>query len=347
MTIRNGIVLFCFVLTLVSCKNNKIQSNNEPIAVSATKAFVTSTDNNGEFQFMAKPFRESVLSFRVGGQVTNFNAISGQFFKKGEMIAEIDRRDFEIRKQQTQARFEQAKSEFARIEMLYKKDNVSASSYEKAHSDFMIAKTEYETAVNQLNDTKLTAPFDGFVGNTFIENFQDIKATQPVISLIDISKLKIETYVTGEVVTNIPKNNKVNLCFDLFPDTVYQASIESISKGTSSNNLSYLLTAILQNHNQLPSGLSGKLILSDRLVAKKNTVVVPLSAISHSPQNGDFVFVLNDSANCVELRKVILGTILPNGNQEIKAGLTEHETVITSRLRFLSNGMRVKVSDIN
>lgn len=344
MKIRTVMILLCGV-TLASCNKGNTKQNTESMVVSTAEVCTVKPSQTAEFQFISKPFRETVLSFRVSGPVTDFNVISGQHFEKGEVIAKIDQRDFVIRKQQTQAQFEQAESEYNRIRLLYQKENISASSYEKAHSDYIKAKTEYETATNQLNDTKLTAPFDGFVGNVFIENFQDVKATQAVISLIDISKLKIEAYVTGEVVTKMPKDNKINLCFDLFPDTVFQATIENIAKGTSSNNLSYLLTATLQNSNQLPSGLSGKLILSDSEKTSKQTVSVPLSAIDHSPQTGDFVYVLND--NCAELRKVIIGVILPNGNQEIKAGLTERETVITSRLRFLSNGMTVKVSDIN
>ena len=53
--------------------------------------------------------------------------------------------------------------------MLYEKDNLSASAYEKARADYTSAKTAFETATNELDDTRLIAPFDGYVGEVYIE----------------------------------------------------------------------------------------------------------------------------------------------------------------------------------
>ena len=87
-----------------------------------------------------------------------------------------------------------------------KKDNLSASAYEKARADYTSAKTAFETATNELDDTRLIAPFDGYVGEVYIEKFQDVKATQPVVSFIDITQLKIEAYVTQDIALQAEKN---------------------------------------------------------------------------------------------------------------------------------------------
>ena len=65
----------------------------------------------------------------------------------------IDNRDFLIRKQQTEALYSQTNQEYKRIEALYKKNNISGSNYERAKADFLVAKSNYETAVNALSDT--------------------------------------------------------------------------------------------------------------------------------------------------------------------------------------------------
>lgn len=145
-----------------------------------------------EFSFIAKPFRTSELSFRVGGPISNFEVYAGNYYRKGEVIATIDDRDFLIRKEQTQAVYDQAKAEFERIGALYEKNNISASTYEKTKAEYTSAKTAFQTAANELNDTRLVAPFDGYVGEVFIEKYQEVKATQPIISFIDLDQLKIE-----------------------------------------------------------------------------------------------------------------------------------------------------------
>ncbi|MEI3154230.1 MAG: hypothetical protein V8S95_03295 [Odoribacter sp.] len=61
--------------------------------------------------------------------------------------------------------------------------------------------------------------------------------------------MKIETYVTQEIAfSNRPEYlGGTLLLFDAMPGKVYKASIKEISKNTTSNNLSYLLTVLLPN----------------------------------------------------------------------------------------------------
>ena len=89
----------------------------------------------------ARPFRTSELSFRVGGPIDRFDVYAGNRYQQGSIIAEIDPRDFRIRKERAEAIYHQAKAEFERIQKLYGKGNVSASTYEKAKADYITAKT--------------------------------------------------------------------------------------------------------------------------------------------------------------------------------------------------------------
>ncbi len=168
-------------------------------------------------------------------------------------------RDFRIRKERAEAIYHQAKTEFERIQKLYDKGNISASTYEKAKADYTTAKTAFDTASYELEDTRLIAPFNGYVGEVYIEKFQDVKATQPVISFIDIDQLKLEIYVTQDIAYTAQAMDTIQVRFDAQPDKVYKAQIAEISKGTTRNNLSYLLTALLPNkEGKLLAGMSGK-----------------------------------------------------------------------------------------
>ena len=97
------------------------------------------------------------------------------------------------------------------------------------------------------------------MGEVYIEKFQDVKATQPIISFIDIDQLKLEIYVTQDIARAAQALDTIQVRFDAQPDKVYNAKIMEISKGTTRNNLSYLLTALLPNKEGiLLAGLSGK-----------------------------------------------------------------------------------------
>ena len=118
-----------------------------------------------------------------------------------------------------------------------------------------------------------------------------------------------------------------------------------ISKGTTRNNLSYLLTAILPNEKgELLAGMSGKAIFDVSRVTNPVGVSIPQTALCHRPSEGDYVWVVNTDTHQVNRRQVKKGNLLPNGYITIIEGLQDNETVATSGLRFLSDGMKVTIS---
>lgn len=326
---------------LCAC-NGKETKNEQDLLVYTAKATTLSQAGNKEFPFIAQPFRTSELSFRVGGPIDHFDVYAGNLYKQGSIIAEIDPRDFRIRKERAEAVYRQAKAEFERIEALYKKENISASTYEKAKAEYISTKMAFETAVNELADTRLIAPFTGYVGEVYIEKFQDVKATQPVLSLIDIHQLKVEIYVTQDVAYAAQKMDSIRLRFDALPGKCFDARIAEVSKGTTRNNLSYLLTAFLPNEDgELLAGMSGKAILDVTQEEGASGVCIPQTALCHRPTEGSYVWIMNSENNQVSQRKVTVSELLPDGYAAISQGLQANETVVVSKLRFLSDGMKV------
>lgn len=340
--------LLCLGLAslLTACKNDSSSGEQSPV-VKTTQAQYSDRDSRQEFPFITKPFRSSELSFRVGGPIDRFEVYAGNFYKQGNIIAEIDPRDFRIRKERAEAIYTQAKAEFERISVLFEKNNISASTYEKAKADYTSAKAAFETATNELNDTRLIAPFNGYAGETYIEKYQDVKASQPILSFINIDQLKIEAYVTQEIAFSNPALETVSLEFDAMPGRTYQAKVIEISKSTTANNLSYLLTALLPNTDrQLLAGMSGKLYLTLSGAAEP-VVTIPQTALCHRPIIGDYVWVVNPDTKQVRQQVVTCGPLLPDGRIAITHGLQTGDTIATSNLRFLSDGMAVRITENN
>lgn len=343
MTTR--ISMCMLLLCLLSACGGGEKKTNEPMRINVAEAEITVPSSKREFSFISKPFKETELSFRVGGPIDRFEVYAGNFYHRGDIIAEIDSRDFRIRKERAEAIFNQSKAEFERIKVLYEKDNLSASAYEKARADYTSAKTAFQTAMNELEDTRLLAPFDGYVGEVFIEKYQDVKASQPIISFIDITQLKIEAYVTQDIALHAGQIKNAGVCFDARPGTVYNAKVVDISKSTTRNNLSFLMTALLPNkQGEWPAGISGKVMLEHPSLLSASIVTVPQTALSHRPTEGDYVWTVDTKAGQVSKRKVIVGELLPGGSVEVKDGLLAGETVAISKLRFLSENMPVEIA---
>lgn len=333
------------VLMLLASCTGKTDDTRSDLIVKTEKPTNYSNGKGREYSFISRPYRTSELSFRVGGPIDRFEVYAGNYYPQGSIIAEIDSRDFRIRKERTEAIYKQMKAEFERIRKLFEKNNISASQYEKTRTEYTTAKTSFDMAVNELEDSRLLSPFNGYVGEVYIEKFQDVKATQPVLSLIDIDLLRIEIYVTQEIAASAHALDSVEVRFDMCPGKLYKAKVVEISKGTTHNNLSYLLTALLPNPDRkLLAGMSGKVSINLPTSHKENGVVIPQAALCHRPTQGDFVWIVNENTAEVNLRNVKKGCLLPNGKVLISEGLNMNETIAVSGLRFLSDGMKVGLS---
>ena len=52
-------------------------------------------------------------------------------------------------------------------------------NYEQAKANYERTKADYEAAVNAWEDSRLYAPFDGYVQQAHIERYQDVKPSVP------------------------------------------------------------------------------------------------------------------------------------------------------------------------
>lgn len=341
--------IFCalsFGVLLTACGNKPqaVQDKFLVEVVSPTREVLT--ENYREYPFISKPYNETQLSFRVNGPVLDFDLRSGQSFSKGSLLLSIDERDFLVRKQQAEAVYLQANEEYKRIKALYEKNNISGSSYEKAKADFLVATSNFESARNALQDTRLIAPYNGYIQTVHIEPFQDVKATQAVLTFIELDRLKIETYIPEEVALflqskDIQRQCPVKIRFDNNPDITISPVELSVSKSTTLNNLSYLLTATLPNPNkEWLGGMSGTLSFKLPTAIQEEKLSLPLHAVCHRPSKGDYVWIVREGK--AQLTPVKLGKLSGNG-MEILEGINEDDLVVSTRQSFLSENKAVTI----
>lgn len=92
------ILLSVLALLFHACGGKDTQDKQE-LSVSTSQVTALPQNGNKEFPFIARPFRTSELSFRVGGPIDRFDVYAGNRYERGNIIAEIDPRDFRIRKE--------------------------------------------------------------------------------------------------------------------------------------------------------------------------------------------------------------------------------------------------------
>lgn len=288
-------ILFLAGMCLCACSRTPQEQASFP-SVKVVHAEVMEAPSSRCYTFISQPYRLSELSFRVGGPVHAFDVQQGQFFRKGQLIAAIDERDFVIQKQRTEALYRQAEVDYARISSLYAKDNISGMNYEQAKANYERTKADYEAAVNAWEDSRLYAPFDGYVQQVHIERYQDVKPSVPVVTFIDLSRIKVEAYVPEDMALQMRQKDSVACVvrFNALPDREFVPSEYFLTQTATENNISYLLTAILDNKDgRLLGGMSGTLAVSYAADGEKNHLTLPQKVVCHDPEHGAFVWCVD------------------------------------------------------
>ena len=118
---------------------------------------------------VVSPDQFSDLAFKMSGPLVAMNVLEGQRVKKGQVVAEIDPTDYKLDYDAKRASFQKASSQMQRAEKLLAKNAISMQEFETTQASYTNAKSAFENAQNTLNDTKLRAPFDGFIQKKYVE----------------------------------------------------------------------------------------------------------------------------------------------------------------------------------
>lgn len=130
-------------------------------------------------QGTVQPRLESTLAARVAGRIVSVAECFDEsgFFRRGEVLAEIERRDYEVRIRRMEAGLRAARAEtldakhqLDRVVQLRDRNAAAPAELDRAQSlfDMSTARAEeleaqLEEARNALKDTTVAAPFDGCV----------------------------------------------------------------------------------------------------------------------------------------------------------------------------------------
>lgn len=336
----------CLALLLAACGGPAEENRALPV-VSVAQAEAVTGSGSRNYTFISEPCRTTELAFRVGGPVQNFTVQSGQFFCKGQLIAAIDPRDFLVRKERAEALCRQAEADYRRTASLYEKNNVSGTAYEKARADYARARADYDMALNELNDTRLTAPFDGYVQQLYIERHQEVKASQPVLTFIDLSQVKLETYVPEDMAVSLRRgapDSVFQVRFDRLPGQVFAPAETYLTQTAADNNLSFRLTLLLDNQdNSLLGGMAGSLSVSlSSTSASLSSLAIPQAAVCQDDRRGSYVWTVQTDGS-VSRCPVTLGRLLKDSRVEVVSGLKPGQQVAVTRQAYLNEGEKVVV----
>ena len=346
MRIIKVLFLASFIL-LFGCKEKEEAKVEQIRPVKAIQAQTAADLLSKGLPAVSAEHREVDLSFRVSGPLIKLTIETGSAVKKGQLIAEIDPRDYEVAIIGAEGRMKQASAEEQRYKNLYEKGSVSKNEYDIKLANYLESKVRYDNAVNDLKDTKIYAPFNGFIGRKLAENFQEVAASQTIATLLDLSRIEIHAHVPENLAIFFPQFKSYQVVFDAYPSKTFLATFKEIGK--TPDPAGYPISLFLDYKSEdateykIAPGLTCGIDIILATDEGTTSFIVPLTAVfeGEKPDN-PAVWVMDKSTNTVTKRDVTVGSLISNTSIEIQEGIQSGEWIVTAGVHKLTEGQKVK-----
>ena len=312
------------------------------------------------FAGTAKAGVEARLSFRVGGLIDSIGVKLGDRVDEGQFIAALDDRDAVLAYEQSRAALENARvqranaqSNLIRVRELYQDLNVSLAEYEQAKNGFSSAASGYESALKSLDlqerllgYNKIHAPVAGIVAAVNNEVNEVIQAGAPLVVLNAGKDIEMEVGVPEAHIARIRYGQPVRVRFSALPGQEFGAGVQEISYAPGASSTYPVIVRLDDPSASIRPGMAGEVSFHFGVDGPSDPLVVPVAAVGEGA-GGTYVFVIGDVEDrrgTVRRRTVRIGRLLSDGFV-VDEGLLEGELVATAGLRFLLDGMEVRLME--
>ncbi len=299
---------------------------------------------------------------QVSGVLKQVNFHEGQVVKAGQVLAEIDPRQFEMtlmqangQRQRDEAQLENAKLVLERYRTLLAQDSIARQDVEtqaalvKQLEGTVVADRASEgTARLNLGYTRVTAPIGGRVGLRVVDigNVVGPNDANGIVVITQTEPIDVQFAVPqdrlGELRARINEGAKMPVtALDRTRSTVLETGTflamdnqVDVQTGTVKAKARFANSS----HGLFPSQFVNVRLLVRQV---EGAIMVPVNALRHG-SNGDYVYVLDPAERTVKLRPVSRGA-MAGDKVQIVSGLTPGEQVITEGADRLKDGAHVNL----
>lgn len=306
------------------------------------------------FPAEAEASEQSLLAFRVPGQLIKFPIKAGQPVQQGDLLAQLDPTDYQLQVDDRKARYDLAKVEYNRFKQMLEKKLIAVSTVDQKKAQFLSAKSALELAKQDLAYTKLSAPYTGIVSKTLVENHENIQAKQVVVHMQSDNVITVRFQMPESLIPHLRRGASLNyqpvVTFDALPGESYLAGYKEHSTEADPVTLSYevkLEMAAPADFTILP-GMTANVAIDMNVVSNAVTpdYQIPASAVFSSDQqdaesNVRNVWKIDPENNTAHLAEIKIGQLTGSGI-EVFGGLSQGDIIVTAGVSNIREGMKVR-----
>jgi membrane fusion protein (multidrug efflux system) len=278
-----------------------------------------------------------VVRPEISGRISEINFVEGGKVEKGQLLVALDSSVYAAEVQQAKANLALAETTFNRTTELERQKFVSATARDQALNSLRVGQANLALAEARLAKTQIHAPFAGVIGIRQMSVGDYVKEGQDLVTLEDISSLKVDFRVSELLLADLKRGQAVEVGSDALPGRKYLATLDAIDPLVDQNGRAVILRARFKNTDgQLRPGMfvRTRVILAER----PNALTVPEEALVPVGTDQYVYRVVDGKASRVKVKT----GLRRDAQVEITEGLQAGDLVVTAGQIKLREGAPVQ-----
>jgi len=350
--LQRFLILIFLSSFLLGCGDNepKKKSIKKEIYITTSKVILTTFEDKETAIGSVEGIIDPTVSAEISGNVIKLYARTGSAVTKGDLLADIDNKNYtyeltlakaEVRRLKT--RLVNQEKNYERNQKLVVKKFISSnaldailSEKDETSEELKVALSKRDMAQSSFDKTKIYAPISGRIEKQIPSIGDYLKIGDPVFQIINNKKLRAHIPFPEKLASKLKAGTPIILKSPTSPNTI-TSKIAELKPKLMSDSRSIDVIADIENELDWQPGASvkGTIVFSTR-----QGVAVPEQSVVLRPA-GQVVYVVNGDK--VEQRNIEMG-INQNGVIEIISGLEQSEIVALDGAGYLTDQTKVNIS---
>jgi membrane fusion protein, multidrug efflux system len=344
--IISAVVILLGIITWTLASNKSVIDSRKKIStiepiVTVTVASAELKETNGTMELVGttQAAKEVNVSSESIGKIVQVNFKMGDYVSKGSILAQIDDTYKRLAYETAKLNYDKCKEDISRYQALRKGDAISETQLRDIQLIFDNARIQLENAKKQWDDTKIVAPFSGYITSQSTELGAYLSAGTVIAGIADISELKVVFDVSESNAYQLQQGQKVSVTTNVHPDARYTGTISNISQKASASH-TYPVEILIANNGDLKLKAGTYVNVKVNVVQNTKTLMIPRDAIVSSVKDPS-VYVVK--GNIAQLIKIGIGQNY-DSFVEVVTGLNAGDQVVTNGQINLTDKTKVSVT---
>jgi membrane fusion protein, multidrug efflux system len=333
-----GAVIAISLALLAGC-TSKYQPKGNDSSVRVKIETVSETDSLNRLDYVGiiEEKSSTALSFSSLGTIQKIFVSEGEYISAGQLLSKLDPTSAQSMLDAATATLKQAQDGYNRLKSVHDKGSLTEVQMVDIETKLEQAQSSYTIAKKNLENCSLYAPVSGVVGEKMAEAGEYSVVGKAILTILDISSVKIRFSVPENEISAIPSDCKSTTTVAALGNKKFEG--KKIEKSVKANPVSHTYPVHINLHNpqkELLPGMICKVELTCRDKAK--AIVIPIGIIQTTADGQKFVWCEKEG----KARRAFVTTGAAKGNGvEITSGLSVNDRIVTDGYQKISEDQKI------